>query len=216
MNSGQFNSSDFVISIAEARHIKYAETIAQLLEESAHARGIGIARRSPEYICKKIEEGKAIIAIYQPTGQLAGFTYIETWTHEKYVANSGLIVLPEFRGAHLGKRLKQASFKLSRKKFPDARIFSITTSHAVMKMNTELGFRPVPLSELTTDGEFWDGCQSCLNYDILTRNDRKMCLCTGLLYDPQEKRLAIRKKLALSRIITLLGVKTQRKKKAAK
>lgn len=204
MKTGQFAANDFIIEIANETHVKYAEQISLMLEESARARGIGIARRPPEYIARKITEGKAIIAFHRKTGQLAGFTYIETWTHDKYVANSGLIVLPEFRGANLGKKLKHASFSLSRKKYPNARIFSITTSHAVMKMNTELGFRPVPFSELTTDKEFWDGCQSCKNYDILTRNDRKMCLCTGLLYDPAEKRVAVRKLFQRSRIMTLL------------
>jgi hypothetical protein len=37
---------------------------------------------------------------------------------------------------------------------------------------------------LTDDSEFWKGCQTCKNYDILTRTERSMCLCTGMLYDP--------------------------------
>ncbi len=200
----QFAASDFLIENANDHHKKYAERIAEMLEESARARGIGIARRSAEYIAKKMQEGKAIIAFHKPSGQLAGFTYIETWTHDKYVANSGLIVQPEFRGSNLGKRLKHASFALSRKKYPDARIFSITTSHAVMKMNTELGFSPVPFSELTTDKEFWDGCQSCRNYDILMRNDRKMCLCTGLMFDPEEKKKSFQKKMMRNKLVAVL------------
>lgn len=194
----------FIIEIANKHHLKFAEIISQMLEKSAKARGIGIARRPPAYIAEKINEGKAIIALEKSTGRLAGFTYIETWTNKRYVANSGLIVLPEFRGANLGKRLKHASFALSREKYPTARIFSITTSHAVMKMNTALDFRPVPFSELTTDREFWDGCKSCKNYDILTRNDRKMCLCTGLLYDPAEKKLVKRKKRPQNRLLAML------------
>lgn len=198
------SATKFIIEIANEKHLKFTEIISQMLEESAKARGIGIARRPPAYIAEKIREGKAIIAIQKTSGKLAGFTYIETWTNKRYVANSGLIVLPEFRGANLGKRLKHASFALSRKKYPNARIFSITTSHAVMKMNTELDFRPVPFSELTSDREFWDGCKSCKNYDILARNDRKMCLCTGLLYDPEEKKLAKRRNRPQNRLLAML------------
>jgi argininosuccinate synthase len=193
-DESQEPSDSFILEIASEAHVKYAEQISKMLEESAKARGIGIAKRPPEYIAQKMREGKAIIAFHR-SGRLAGYSYIETWTHGKYVANSGLIVDPEFRNSGLGKRIKHAIFDLSRKKYPNARIFSITTSHAVMKMNTELGFKPAPFSELTTDKEFWDGCQSCRNYDILTRNNRKHCLCTGLLFDPNDVRtVAIKKR----------------------
>lgn len=192
-NAPQEPSDLFMLEVASEAHVGYAEQISRMLEEGAKARGIGIARRPPEYIAQKMREGKAIIAFHQ-SGRLAGYSYIETWTHTKYVANSGLIVDPAYRNSGLGKRIKHAIFELSRKKYPNAKIFSITTGHAVMKMNTELGFKPVPFSELTTDKEFWDGCQSCRNYDILTRNNRKHCLCTGLLYDPNDIRtIAIRK-----------------------
>ena len=178
---------DFIIQSTTEAHTKYAADIAALLEESAKARGIGIAKRSPDYIADKMREGKAIIAFHKD-GRLAGFTYIETWANKQYVANSGLIIVPEFRGQKLGKALKQASFTHSRRNFPDAKIFSITTSPVVMKMNTELGFIPVPLYQLTEDPTFWEGCRSCRNYPILEGNHFKHCLCTGLLYDPQEKR----------------------------
>ena len=55
-----------------------------------------------------------------------------------------------------------------------------------MKMNYELGFRPVPFAELTHDPEFWKGCQGCTNFPILESKEYKMCICTGLLYDPAE------------------------------
>ncbi|MGH7495242.1 MAG: GNAT family N-acetyltransferase [bacterium] len=183
----------FIIEVASEAHLQYAEQISRMLEESAKARGIGIAKRPPEYLAQKMREGKAVVAFHQ-SGKLVGFSYIETWTHGKYVANSGLIVDPEFRNTGLGKRIKHAIFELSRKKYPNAKIFSITTSHAVMKMNTELGFKPAPFSELTTDSEFWDGCKTCRNYDILSRNNRKHCLCTGLLFDPHDERTVSIKK----------------------
>jgi len=179
----QLHLEDFEIVVATEAHAQYAEAISAMIAESARERAIGIASRTPEYIRGKMNEGKAVIAVHKD-GRLAGFCYIETWTHGRYVANSGLIVAPAFRKVRLGKLIKQAAFDLSRTLFPKAKIFSITTSHAVMKMNSDLGYKPVPFSELTDDDEFWNGCNTCKNFDILQRNDRKHCLCTGLLFDP--------------------------------
>lgn len=173
---------DFEIEIAAPQHYQYAEEISRIIDEAAAARGTGIAKRQPDYIRTKMEEGKAIIALQRD--RLAGFCYIETWSHGKYVANSGLIVAPEFRHLGLAKRIKERAFQLSRERYPDAKLFGITTSLAVMKINSELGYKPVTFSELTTDESFWRGCQSCPNYDILSRTERRMCLCTGMLYDP--------------------------------
>jgi GNAT superfamily N-acetyltransferase len=170
------------IVIADESHFKYAQIICDTIEESAKVRGTGIAKRTPEYIHKKLQNGNAVIALDGDT--FAGFCYIEVWGHEKYVANSGLIVHPDYRERGLAKMIKKAIFELSRKKFPQAKIFGITTGLAVMKINYELGYKPTTFSELTDDPEFWKGCQTCKNFDILTRTERKMCLCTGMLYDP--------------------------------
>jgi argininosuccinate synthase len=191
---------NFIIQNATIEHEKYANDLSQLLADSAKIRGTGIAFRTPEYLKKKIKEGKAIIATHSD-GRLAGFCYIETWTHGKYIANSGLIVAPEFRNNHLGKSIKQVAFNLSRKKFPHAKLFGITTSHAVMKINTDLGYKPVPFSELTNDNEFWEGCKTCTNYDILQRNNRKNCLCTALLFDPEAKKSVTVKKQEKSVVV---------------
>lgn len=172
------------IYVANESHIKYAEYICELVYVSAQERGTGIAKRTPEYIINKMKAGKAIIAL-TPDGEFVGFQYIETWGHKKFVANSGLIVDHKYRGEGIAKRIKQKTFVLSRTLYPEAKIFSITTGLAVMRINSSLGFRPVPFSELTDDEEFWKGCQGCRNYDILQRNNYKMCLCTGLLYDPE-------------------------------
>jgi len=182
--------TDITVYRAEEAHYSYAERICQQIEESAKARGTGIAKRSPEYVREKMREGKAVIALTNE-GEFAGFCYIEAWGDKQYVANSGLIVVPKFREGGLAKRIKHAAFLLSRERFPNAKIFSITTSHAVMKMNTELGYVPVPFSELTQDDTFWQGCSSCPNYDVLTRTNRKMCLCTGMLYDPDKPKEVI-------------------------
>ncbi|WP_268224136.1 GNAT family N-acetyltransferase [Sinomicrobium oceani] len=173
------------IVIADKSHIKFASLICDTIEESAKVRGTGIAKRTPEYIISKIEYGNAVIAL--DGDKFAGFCYIEAWGHEKFVANSGLIVHPDYRNHGLAKKIKKAIFDHSRKKYPDAKIFGITTGLAVMKINYELGYRPVTFSELTDDPTFWKGCQTCKNYDILQRTQQKMCLCTGMMYDPKEK-----------------------------
>lgn len=170
------------ILVATPQHSNFANTIVALIEDAAQKRGTGIAKRQPEYIIKKMEEGKAIIALDGDV--VAGFCYIESWGHDKYVANSGLIVNEEYRGHGLAKSIKEKAFELSRTKFPNAKLFGLTTSLPVMKINSELGYRPVTFSELTDDDQFWKGCQSCVNYDILTRTERKHCLCTGMLMDP--------------------------------
>ncbi|MGI9551214.1 MAG: GNAT family N-acetyltransferase, partial [Aurantibacter sp.] len=169
------------IVIANESHIRYAQIISDTIAESANVRGTGIAKRNPEYIQKRLVNGNAVIAL---DGDIfAGFCYIEVWGHNKFVANSGLIVHPDYRKQGLAKKIKKSIFELSRKKFPEAKIFGITTGLAVMKMNYELGYKPVTFSELTEDPEFWKGCQTCKNFDVLTRTERKMCLCTGMLYD---------------------------------
>ncbi|MCI5080256.1 MAG: GNAT family N-acetyltransferase [Saprospiraceae bacterium] len=178
---------EFEILIGNASHTCYAQEICSLIEDSAKARKTGIAKREPAYIEKKLIDGNAIIALYQ--GHLAGFCYIEIWDQGKYVANSGLIVHPDFRQNGLARKIKESIFQLSQDKFPQAKIFGITTSLAVMRINSELGYRPVTFSELPQDHAFWDGCQSCPNYDILERNERRMCLCTAMLANAKTPEL---------------------------
>ena len=195
------------IAIANESHIKYAQVISQTISESAQVRGTGIAKRSAEYIIQRLVNGNAVIAL--DGDKFAGFCYIEVWGHKKFVANSGLIVHPDYRKLGLAKEIKKAIFELSRKKFPDAKIFGITTGLAVMKMNYELGYKPVTFSELTNDPEFWRGCQTCKNFDILTRTDRKMCLCTGMLYDPDKKIKIKKDKLNSKAFKRLQKIKTR-------
>lgn len=170
---------------ATNEELEYVGIILRTIEEAAKQRGTGIAKRSPDYITEKINQGKAIIAI-NDDGAFAGFCYIETWEGKKFVANSGLIVSPEYRGQGLAKRIKATAFELSRKKYPKSKLFGLTTGLAIMKINSDLGYRPVPFSELTDDESFWKGCHTCINYDILERTGRKHCLCTGMLYDPNK------------------------------
>jgi len=180
---------DFDILVASAQHIDYAQQICEEMASSAKARGTGIAQRSPEYIADKMLESKAVIALHKD-GTWAGFCYIETWSHGDFVANSGLIVNPLYRQFGLAKAIKHKIFEHSRVKYPDAKMFGLTTGLAVMKINSELGYEPVTYSELTQDENFWNGCKSCVNYDILTSKDRKNCMCTAMLFDPVEVKKA--------------------------
>lgn len=180
-------NNNIIIRVANSNDTKYATTITDEMENSAKARGTGIAKRSPDYIEKKMLEGKAVIAL-TTDGTWVGFCYIEAWGHEQFVANSGLIVSPAFRKSGVAKQIKRRVFDLSREKYPHAKIFGLTTGLAVMKINSELGYEPVTYSELTDDEEFWAGCKSCVNYDILMSKDRKNCMCTAMLFDPADHR----------------------------
>ena len=171
----------FILQIATKSHVAYAKQICAEMESSAKVRGTGIARRSSEYIEMKMREGKAVIA-FASDNQWAGFCYVETWQSGAYVANSGLIVAPAYRKEGLARLIKEKIFELSRNKYPGSKIFGLTTGLAVMKINSELGYKPVTYSELTKDTAFWDGCKSCVNYSILTSKEFKNCLCTAMLY----------------------------------
>ncbi len=174
------------VVIAKISDLQYAEIICETIKESSKVRGTGIAERTPEYIINKIKKGDAIIAIHK--NEFAGFCYIETWDNKEFVVNSGLIVHPNFRNQGLAKKIKKKILEYSKEKYPTAKIFGITTGLAVLKINYELGYQPVTFSELTSDEAFWNGCKTCSNYDVLMRTDKKMCLCTGMLYDPTHEK----------------------------
>ena len=175
-----------IVRVAHSGDASFANAITDEMASSAKARGTGIAKRSPDYVAKKINEGKSVIA-YTEEGTWVGFCYIEAWQHGQFVANSGLIVAPAFRKTGIAKKIKQTIFQLSREQYPTAKIFGLTTGLAVMKINSELGYEPVTYSELTDDEEFWAGCKSCVNYDILMSKERKNCMCTAMLYEPKQE-----------------------------
>lgn len=175
------------IQISSCEHLMYVSEIQQEMYDSAQRRGTGIAKRSIEYLSKKISEGNAVVAT--ENGEWVGFCYIETWSHGQFVANSGLIVSPKFRHGGIATLIKDKVFALSRKKFPNAKIFGLTTGLAVMKINSDLGYKPVIYSELTQDNEFWSGCKSCVNYEILMKKERKNCLCTAMLFVPENSKV---------------------------
>ncbi len=177
--------SKVIVQAATAEQTFFSEEISKLIEVSALQRGTGIAKRTPEYIARKIREGKAIIALVG--GELAGFCYIESWGDKTYVANSGLVIKHEFRGKGIAKKVKNKAFEHSQKLFPKAKLFGLTTSLPVMKINSELGYIPVTYGELTKDEEFWNGCKSCVNYEILQSKNKTNCMCTAMIFDPVEK-----------------------------
>ena len=188
---GDVAASSVTIAVARPEHEVFAERICELIAESARARRTGIAKREPAYVRAKMAAGNAVVAVHE--GRCVGFCYVEVWTHGRYVANSGLIVDPAYRGMGLAERIKRAAFDLARDKYPDAQVFGITTNGRVMEINSDLGYRPVTFARLTQDDAFWMGCSSCPNYDILQRNERKMCLCTAMLAPSKNEENAKKK-----------------------
>lgn len=188
MEENKNGEVEIEVIIADASHEKYVDEILETISAAAKVRGTGIAKRTHEYVAQKMREGKAVIALAGEEKEFAGFCYIESWGNKQYVANSGLIVVDKFRRRGLAKRIKKTAFELSRKMWPNAKLFGLTSGGAVMRINTELGYVPVPFAELTDDEAFWRGCQGCINHDILERTGRRYCICTAMLYDPAEHK----------------------------
>ena len=187
MEENKNGEVEIKVIVADASHEKYVDEILETISAAAKVRGTGIAKRTHEYVAQKMREGKAVIALAGEEQEFAGFCYIESWGNKQYVANSGLIVVDKFRRRGLAKRIKKTAFDLSRKKWPEAKLFGLTSGGAVMRINTELGYVPVPFAELTDDEAFWKGCEGCINHDILERTGRRYCICTAMLYDPADK-----------------------------
>ena len=197
---------DIQVMVADESHVKYVDTILQTIADAAKVRGTGIAKRSPEYVATKMREAKAVIALEGE--RFAGFSYIETWGNKHYVTPSGLIVHPDYRGLGLAKRIKNLTFTLARVRWPHAKIFSLTSGSAVMTMNTQLGYHPVTFNDLTDDEAFWRGCQGCINHDVLERTGRKFCICTAMLFDPDEHLPAKISPEVMERIRRIDGLKS--------
>ena len=203
------NTCNIDVMVADESHEIYVDTILDTIEAAAKVRGTGIAKRSDDYVTQKMREGKVIIAL--SGDEFAGFSYIESWGNKQYVATSGLIVADKFRNHGLAKRIKYAAFQLARLRWPKAKLFSLTSGSAVMKMNTELGYFPVTFADLTDDESFWRGCNGCINHDVLVRTQRRYCICTAMLFDPDDKRC-----LLLEKLFGTLSKKEAMKRKAEK
>ena len=178
------DNNEIEVMVADPSHVAYVNTILDTIRDAAKVRGTGIAERTYDYVATKIKEGKAVIAL--KGDEFVGFSYIESWGNKQFVATSGLIVHPDYQGRGIAKRIKDATFKLARLRWPWAKIFSLTSGAAVMKMNTELGYVPVTFVQLTDDDAFWKGCEGCINHHILMEKNRRFCICTAMLYDPKD------------------------------
>ncbi len=178
-------TDNILVRRATKKDITYVYEILAEMERSAKERGTGIGKRSPQQLCQKIYDGKAIIALTS-AGAWAGFSYFELWDEGRFISQSGLIVNPSFRKSGIAGRIKGLLFQTCRETYPAARLFSITTGMAVMKMNHDLDFEPVTYSELPREERFWNQCASCVNYPVLQSKDRKMCFCTAMLFDPNQ------------------------------
>ena len=201
----QTDNKEIEVIVAGPEHEVYVDTILQTIADAAKVRGTGIAKRTHEYLATKMKEAKAVIAL--SNGRFAGFSYIETWGNKTYVTTSGLIVHPDFRGIGVAKRIKDLTFSLARVRWPHAKIFSLTSGAAVMAMNTHLGYQPVTFADLTDAESFWRGCEGCVNVDVLHRTGRKYCICTAMLYDPEEHLPVKIPEAVLERIKAMDGVK---------
>lgn len=74
------------ICFADESHHRYAQEICDTIQDAAQKRGTGIARRTPEYICTRMTNGNAVIAL--EGDRFAGFCYIERWGDKDFVAHS--------------------------------------------------------------------------------------------------------------------------------
>jgi len=172
----------FIIEIASEKHSIYEEDICKAREETAKYYGIGISKKKSDFVKSKLSDGNAIIATDED-GNFAGFQYIKPWEQERFVFNSRLFLNPKYRETDLAQQIHKKIFELSRTKYPNAKVFVVTALIEEIKTNLAAGFKPTAFSELIDDKEWWNGCQECANYDVLTRNNRQRCLCTGMLYD---------------------------------
>ena len=172
-----------IVRLAQPSDQIYAEQIAQETERSAIARGSGISKRSINSIIEKIAGGRAVMAV-SDGGEWVGFSYFDVWDQGRFISNSGLIVSPGYRQNGVASSIKEQVFNLCRQKYPESLVFSITSGMAIMKLNTHLGFEPVTYAEITHDETFWEGCKSCVNYNILKSKNKCNCLCTAMLFDP--------------------------------
>ena len=171
------------VTTANDSHKRYIPDILSAIYAASQAKGNSIVMRDPDYLAMKMDEGKAVIAL--DDNRFVGFCYIECWEGEQYVANSGLIVVPEYRGQGIATRIKKQILDVSRTLFPHAKIFGITKSKAVIKINKALGFKEVEYSQLTSDEKFWKGCETCPYYNILLER-KHSCECQALMYTPED------------------------------
>jgi GNAT superfamily N-acetyltransferase len=167
------------VRVSTSRDVVHVARIQALLEV-AHQSGAIVAGRSAEYVAAALKEKRAVVVV---RGELlVGFATAHAWQSEQYVSHSAMVVAPEFRGRGLARRMKALLIETSRRRWPNAAILSLTLSTQVERLNKSFGFEPVPYCDLTTDPEFWAGCEGCMHHAHLKRNQQQDCHCwSGLL-----------------------------------
>lgn len=201
------NQLNYIVRIATSDDHKYTTEITDELAYSATKRGISIARRTPEYAINKMDKGLAVIALNPENGDWIGFCCIEVWEHQKYVASSGLIISPKYRGMGIATMLKARLFELCQTKFPKAKIFSLTTNQAVIHANIDLGFKIVAFSEVLNDSLFMDGCKSWVDFSGLMNNNPTHAYYVAMVFDPTYSTILINKWQYFTRKIKTVGRK---------
>lgn len=174
---------NFEVRRAVEKDLILAPSIVEEINYWARFRTTGVVGRTAAYIEDKIKEGKAFIA-FSPTGEWVGFCYLEVWEHRRYVANSGLIIKPEYRKSGLAKKLKEVSFRFTRKTYPQAKIFSLTSKPSVMQINLALGYKSVSPQYLFEDSDFVNGCRDVVDYPDMTAKHKNDGNCFLMLFDP--------------------------------
>lgn len=174
-------AGNIIVRTAVAGDVHHVDTIIEHINQAAANPESGICKRSATLLTNKIIAGDAVIAV-TPDDRWAGFSYIAAWDEDRFVSSCALTVADEFRQSGLARSIKSAILELARTKYEHAVVFGLTTSLAVMKINAQLGYKPVTYSEITNNEAFWESCKTCQHYDILERKQRKNCLCTAMVF----------------------------------
>lgn len=174
-------SGDIIIRIAGESDACYIQNIIAEIDNAAKDPATGICRRTASFLAKKIKEGLAVIAVTS-RNEWAGFCYIQEWEEARFVSSCALVIAPAARNTGIAGAIKTKIFELAQHRYPKAILFGLTTSSAVMKINSKLGYQPVPYAAITKASGFWDSCRGCQHYDILQRQNRTNCLCTAMRF----------------------------------
>jgi hypothetical protein len=170
-----------VVRLATEHDQRFVQNIITEIEIASQIKGTGICKREPAFISQKITEGNAVMAV-TPSGAWAGFCYIQPHDNGQFVSSCALVISRNFRNRGIASQIKAQVLALAKNKYPAARIFGLTTSHVVERINAQLNYVEVSYAEVTQADTFWQSCRSCENYQLLLQQDKKKCLCKAMVY----------------------------------
>jgi len=176
----------YTVRSAQATDIIHASLISKTIELTNQNADNGICKRSASFLQQKILEGDAVIAVTKQN-KWVGFIYLQKW-NDDFVSCCALIVHARYRNEKIAWQLKQKAVDLAKRKYPNAKLFGLTTAAAVMKINSRLGYIPVTYDQITGDQNFWNACKTCPNYQILKSKGQRNCLCTAMLLERNTER----------------------------